>query len=136
MLMPVRMTLRSGYFEDWKGGPTVLFWGDAAGIRELRDFLRSACGAPNALTLDRLCEAVDRRAITVRAASDPRDTGMRFARGGLEWRLHRGLAEEYAEKIHVLASSSSGHQYLDAPGGQIAVEVSIGEYSETIRPDR
>ena len=31
------MTLRSGYFADWGGNPTVLLWGDAAGMRDLKN---------------------------------------------------------------------------------------------------
>src|ERR1700736_5949707 len=58
------MTLRSAYFADWKGSPTVLLWGDATGMRELRDFLRGAWAAPNALALEAICDAVDAREIT------------------------------------------------------------------------
>ena len=130
------MTLRSAYFADWKGSPTVLLWGDATGMRELRDFLRGAWAAPNALALEAICDAVDGREITIRAVSDPGNTGMGFVRNGLEWRLRSDLAEDFAEKIDVLASSVSGHQYLDAYGSDITVEVSIGEYPETLHPDR
>ena len=130
------MALRSAYFADWKGSPTVLLWGDATGMRELRDFLRGAWAAPNAPTFDRFYEAVDGRTISVRAVSDQRDTGMRLARDGLEWRLRPDLAEDFAEKVDVLAASVAGHQYLDHyPGdGDITVQVSIGEYPETLRP--
>ncbi|MBR1277918.1 hypothetical protein [Bradyrhizobium sp. AUGA SZCCT0283] len=129
------MTLRSAYFADWKGGAIVLLWGDATGMRDLRDFLRLTWAAPNAPTLDRFCEAVDGRMIAVRAVSDQRDTGMRLARDGLEWRLQPDLAEDFAEMVDVLASSVSGHQYLETRGSDISVEVSIGEYPETLRPD-
>jgi hypothetical protein len=129
------MTLRSAYFADWKGAATVLLWGDATGMRDLRDFLRRAWTTPNVPTLDRFCEAVDGRMIAVRAVPDERDTGMRLARDGLEWRLQPDLAEDFAEMIDVLASSVSGHQYLETRGSDITVEVSIGEYPETLRPD-
>ncbi len=102
---------------------------------ELRDFLRSAWAAPHAPTLSKFCEAVDGRTITVRAVSNQSDTGMRLAREGLEWRLRPELAEDYAEMVDVLASSASGHQYLEARGSDITVEVSIGEYPESLRPD-
>ena len=128
------MTLRSAYFADWKGSPTVLLWGDAIGMRELRDFLRSSWPSSNALALERFCEAVDARKITVKAVSDKRDTGMHFARDGLEWRLRPDLAEDFAEKVDVLASSASGHQYLDSYSNDITVEVSIGEYPESLHP--
>jgi hypothetical protein len=130
------MTLRSAYFADWKGGPTVLLWGDATGMRELRDFLRGDWTVSDAVTLARFCEAVDARKITVRAVSDQRHTGVHFAPDCIEWRLRSDLAEDFAEKIDVLASSISGHQYLDSYGSDITVEVSIGEYPESLHPDR
>jgi hypothetical protein len=61
---------------------------------------------------------------------------MRFGRGGLEWSVQPVLAEDFADKLDVLASSVSGHQYLDVRGNDIAVEVSIGEYPEILHPDR
>jgi hypothetical protein len=60
---------------------------------------------------------------------------MHVVRNGLERRLQPGLAEEFSDKIDVLTSSVSGHQYLDAQGNEITVEVSIGEYPEILRPD-
>ncbi len=105
------------------------------GMRDLRDFLRRAWPASNAPTLDGFCEAVDGRMISVRAVSDQRDTGMRLGRDGLEWRLRPDLAADFAEKVDVLASSVAGHQYLDAYNSDIAVEVSTGEYPESLHPD-
>jgi hypothetical protein len=130
------MTLRSAYFSDWKNSSTVLLWGDAAGMRELRDFLHSACPGSNAPKFDGFCEAVDGRKITIIAVSDRRDTGMFLAGDGLEWRLRPDLADDFAEKVDVLASSAAGHQYLDAYSSDIVVEVSTGEYPERLHPDR
>jgi hypothetical protein len=130
------MTLRSAYFTDWKGGPTVLFWGDESGMRELRDFLRGSWAAPNALAFETFCTSVDGRKITIRAVSDAGDAGMHFVRNGLEWRLQPELAEDFADKVDVLGSSASGHQYLDARGSDITVVVSIGEYPEAFHPVR
>jgi hypothetical protein len=125
------MTLRSAYFADWKGR-TVLFWGDATGLRALRDFLRSAWPASNAPKLDGFCEAVDGRTITLIAVSGQRDTGIFFAGHGLEWRLQQDLAVDFAEKVDALASCAAGHQYLDAYNCDINVEVSTGEYPESL----
>jgi hypothetical protein len=129
------MTLRSAFFADWKG-PTVLLWGDATGMGELRDFLRSAWPASNAPILDGFCDAVDRRKITVIAVSEQRDTGIFFAGDGLEWRLQPDLAAAFAEKVAVLASCAAGHQYLDAYNCDISVEVSTGEYPDSLHPER
>ena len=37
----LKMPIRSKYFEDFKGGPTVLLWGDAPDLRELSAALRN-----------------------------------------------------------------------------------------------
>lgn len=126
--------MQSAYLENWKGGPTVLLWGDATGMCELRDFLRSLRAAPNAPTLGRFCRAVDGRMIIVTAISTQSDSGMRLFGEDFEWRLGPELAKSYAEKIDALTSSISGHQYLEARNSNITVEVSIGEYPETLRP--
>jgi len=130
------MTLRSAYFSDWRGGPTVLFWGDAAGIRELRNFLRSPLTASNERSLEAFCISVDGRRITIRTVSNERDAGMRLALKDLEWSLQPELAEDFAHKVHQLTSTGAGHQYLDARGNEVAVEVSIGEYPEALNPIR
>jgi hypothetical protein len=125
------VTLRSAYFADWKGNPTVVLWGDTIGMRELADFLRSE------RKFATFCEAVDGRKITAKRVSDNRDSGMRFAGGGLEWQLRPVEAQDFADKVDVLASSVSGHQYLDCNAtDDITVEVSIGEYPESLHPGR
>ena len=105
-------------------------------FQEMRvDFLRSEWPSS---TLARFCEAVDGRKITVKAVSDKRDTGMHFASDGLEWKLRSDLARDFADKVEVLASSTSGHQYLDCyyVTDGITVEVSIGEYPDSLHSDR
>lgn len=102
----------------------------------LRDFLRGAWLVSDAPALDGLCEAVDGRTISIRAASDQRDTGMRMASAALEWRLRPDLAKVFAEKVDALASSVAGHQYLDAYSSGVTVEVSTGECPESLHPDR
>jgi hypothetical protein len=127
------MTLRSAYFADWKGGPTVLLWGDAIGMRELGAFLRSELPSS---ALGEFCEAVDGRKIAVKRVSDERDIGMRSTSDGLEWKLRPDWARDFAEKVEVLASAASGHQYLDCcVTDNITVEVSTGEYPESLHPD-
>lgn len=76
------MTLRSAYFRSWKGGPTVLFWGDAVGMRQLRDWLRSVT-APDVLAFESLCASVDGNEIAIKVVAHERDAGMRFGRDGL-----------------------------------------------------
>jgi hypothetical protein len=103
-------------------------------MQELRNFLRSPLTDSNGPSLDAFCTSVDGRYITVRAVFDERDAGMRLARSGLEWKLQPELAEAFAHKVHQLTSAGDGHQYLDARGNEVAVEVSIGEYPEALNP--
>lgn len=105
-------------------------------MRELRNFLRSPLTASNEGSLEAFCTSVDGQHITTRTVSDVGDAGMRLGRTGLEWGLQPELAEDFAHKVHRLTSTGAGHQYLDARGNQVAVEVSIGEYSETLKPIR
>lgn len=130
------MPLRSAYFENWKSGPTVLLWGDATGMRRLEDFLRALWRTPYAPAFEDFCIPVDGNKITIRPVSVERDAGMRHGRDALEWSLHPALAEDFADRIAALVPSASGHQYLDARGNSVAVEVSAGEYPETFHPNR
>lgn len=129
------MALKSAYFRSWKGGPTVLFWGDADDIRQLQGWLRSI-GASDALTLKAFCTSVDGNEITSEVVAREEDAGMRLGSKGLEWSVQPALAGDFAEMLDGLASGASGHQYLDARGNDVAVEVSVGEYPETLHPDR
>jgi hypothetical protein len=80
--------------------------------------------------------SVDGNEITRAVAPREKDAGMRFGSKGLEWSVHPALAEHFAEMLDSLASGASGHQYLDAHGNDVAVEVSVGEYPDTLHPDR
>jgi hypothetical protein len=127
------MTLRSAYFSDWGGNPTVLLWGDPAGMRDLRDFLRTVQNGPGPFTLGHFCQAVDGKSITVRLISGRRGTGMYLNRQSLEWTLQPESADAFAEKVDVLVSSV-GHQYLDGASDSITVTVSTGEYPASLCP--
>jgi hypothetical protein len=129
------MTLKSAYFQSWKGGPTVLFWGDANGMRQLQDWLRSIGGSER-LALEASCTAIDGNDITAEVVPLEKDAGMRFGSACLTWYVQPALAGDFVEMLDGLASGASGHQYLDARGNKVAVEISVGEYPETLHPDR
>ena len=76
------MALRSAYSATFNGGPTVLLWGDTAGMRALSDLLRKMLIVPSAMTLSEFCDAVDGKTVTVRMRANRRDTGMRLQSGG------------------------------------------------------
>ncbi|MGB7693336.1 MAG: hypothetical protein WBM12_10730 [Pseudolabrys sp.] len=129
------MALRSTYTATLNGGPKVLLWGDAAGMRALSDFLRKMLIVPRAMTLGEFCEAVDGKTITVRMRANRRDTGMRLNHEGLEWTLRPQSAADFAALVEALAASGkSGHQYLTCGvTDEITVMVSHGEYPEDLR---
>ena len=89
------MALRSTYSATLNGGPKVLLWGDAAGMRALSDFLRKMLIVPSAMTLGEFCEAVDGKTITVRMRANRRDTGMRLNHEGLEWTLRPAISRRF-----------------------------------------
>jgi hypothetical protein len=131
------MTLQSAYFDNWGGDSAVLIWGDAAGMRDLTDFLRNIhiISAPSKLST--FCKSVDGKEITVRMVSDRYDSGMRVNREKLDWALRPQEADDFAEKVSVLISSPPGHQYLECSATEtITVIVSTGEYPASLHPDR
>src|SRR5262245_62327295 len=97
------MGLRSAYSPTLTGGPTVLLWGDAAGLNALSDFLRKTLIASGTMTLSDFCESVDGRTITVRMRANRRDTGMRLNHEDLEWTLRLQAADDFAELVGTIA---------------------------------
>jgi hypothetical protein len=130
------MALQSAYSATFNGGPTVLLWGDIAGMRALSDLLRKTLVVPSDMTLSEFCEAVDGRTVTVRMRANRRDTGMRLHHEDLEWTLRPQSADDFAALIDTLAASGKpGHQYLTCGvTDEITVMVSQGEYPENLRP--
>jgi hypothetical protein len=130
------MALRSAYSETFNGGPTVLLWGDAAGMRALSELLRKMLVVPSDMSLGEFCNAVDGRMVTVRMRANRRDTGMRLHHEDLEWTLRPQSADDFAELVDALAASGkSGHHYLTCGvADEITVMVSRGEYPDGLRP--
>jgi hypothetical protein len=126
------MALRSAHFEqDFKWGPKVLLWGDAEGMRDLRDFLRQHQTAQVPRTLTSLCEAADGKEITVVPSLNRRENGMRVRKDRLEWKLDPTAADDFAEMVDVLTNVSGGHQYLECRGDEVGVMVSTGSIRRT-----
>ena len=113
-----------------------MLWGDAAGMRDLRDFLRSIQNGIGPTALNHFCKAADGKDITVKVISSRRDAGMRLTSEGLGWSLRPEAAEDFAELVDALVSSPAGHQYLDCGSDEITVMVSTGEYPASLHPDR
>lgn len=123
---PLDMPIRSKYFEDFKGDPTVLLWGDAPDLRELSAALRNI-GANVSIPIS---IATDGKTVILKSGSS---LGITSTDMGFEWELSEGDAGAFADKIEALLDAPTGHQYLDVlQQNAIAVIVSKGEYPEAI----
>jgi hypothetical protein len=126
--------LRSAFFDDFKGGPKVLFWGDADGMSALARFLRETEAGSNVSSMGGVAEAVDGRKISVELAFD--SEGMKLDGDDFVWRLERDQLIAFAEMIEILAESDSpGHQYLvGGDRSEIDVMVACNEYPAELTP--
>jgi len=128
------MILRSAYFHNFKGGPKVLFWGDAEAMSKLSNLLRASSIGTGPLSLGSFSEAADRKAIVIHSVS--RSVGMRVSGSGFEWGLDTETMISFADMVDVLAESKQpGHQYLECGvQGEIVVMAACGEYPADLSP--
>jgi hypothetical protein len=128
------MRLRSAYFPDFKGGPKVLFWGDAAALHQLGTSLERASARSERQELAEYCDFIDGKEIALERAA--RSRGMVPIAGGFRWVLRGEHAARFASLINALARSNvPAHQYLVCEArGEIIVMVSSGEYPAYLRP--
>jgi hypothetical protein len=126
--------LRSAYFQDFKGGPKILFWGDASSMRELAKLLNASSVGSGPLVLNSFVEAVDGKTITIRAVTKP--SGMQISGNDFQWALDPETMTEFAELVDALAESTRpGHQYLTCGvDDEITVMASCGEYPPYLNP--
>jgi len=134
------MILRSGYFSDFKDGPTMLFWGDADAMRQLASVLRASAIGAGTLALDSVVEAADGRSIvlkTVPKAEGMQVIGDRLGQRHLEWLLDAETMNWFAELLEHLADSGGpGHQYLESQVfEELTVMAACDEYAADLRPD-
>jgi hypothetical protein len=134
------MILRSGYFPNLKGGPTVLFWGDANAMQQLASILRASAIGKGTLALNTVIKAVDDRPIMLKTVA--KAEGMQVVEDthghrSLEWLLDPETMVWFAELLESLAQSDGpGHQFLDTlPNGQITVMAASNEYPAELQPD-
>jgi hypothetical protein len=124
--------LRSAYFDDFDGGPKVLIWGDASGLRSLMEVLRTTSNSK--IAFSGFCQCVDGREIILERTSE--SLGMRSTNSGFGWGVSANDLADFVDKVDALVSSNrSGHQYLECGShDSITVIVSLGEYPEDLRP--
>lgn len=128
------MSILSGYFSDWGGVPTVLFWGNAKGMSELATLLRSSTTGGPPIALGSFIHSTDGRPILIRMVR--KSEGMVPVGNYFEWRLDADTISDFAEKVDSLADRKIPcHQYLETIEGRgIVVVASLDEYPLTLKP--
>lgn len=128
------MSILSGYFSDWGGVPTVLFWGDAQGMRELASLLRSSVIGEAPIALGSFVHSTDGWPILIRTVR--KSEGMVTVGNHFEWRLDADTASDFEEMVSDLANAQHPcHQYLETIGGRgIVVVASLDEYPLSLKP--
>ncbi|MBV9570825.1 MAG: hypothetical protein JO056_06265 [Alphaproteobacteria bacterium] len=126
--------LRSGYFDDFKGGPKLLFWGDRQDMQALAGAFRAASAGIGAVSLDSISEAVDQKSVVIQPATRP--LGILPEDGEFRWILDRETIRQFAEMVDVLAAETGpGHQYLECgTPNEITAMVACDEYPANLNP--
>ena len=134
--------LRFGVFDDFKGGATLLLWGDTEGLTELHGVLRSLADRQISVAeLNQLCcgRPVDGTRVQLRTARAPDEvmTVRRLAGAAeVEWPLTTERLTEAAKLLEPLMKPGcgTGHQYLPTTGRDaLQVIISKGEYGADFR---
>lgn len=123
------MPLRTAHLDGFKGDPTLLIWGDAAGMLALSGLLREAAdGGSEPIELTTIAEPTDGNVIRIRKSLQSH--GLIRDSKGFEWVLDADNLTRFADLVGVL-EISKGHQYLEvSPSEAVTVMVSRGEYPD------
>jgi hypothetical protein len=122
--------LRARYFSEFKGGPSLLLWGIAEGMRHLIAVLEKILPAGGEFLMSGFMN--DAPNLVLRSAMESR--GLHRRQDTLfEWILDPQTVADFRDKVQVLATANRpGHQYLECnTADEITVTVSCNEY-----PDR
>jgi transcriptional regulator with XRE-family HTH domain len=131
--------LRFGFFNEFKGDPTLLFFGSRHALRALIDVLLSLRDQETIrLEHDSRFISLGGTEVAVSLTDEPQSMVKCHTAGryGFAWRLTKKDIIAFVEKIKPLAANSQPcHQYLDGQLGDMTVMVSSGEYPDTLYPD-
>jgi hypothetical protein len=125
--------LRARYFPDFKGGPKLLFWGNADGMRHLIAVLESFPPTGSEHVMSGLINNAPK--LVLRSAVESR--GMQKQQDHLfEWILEPKTVADFREKVQVLTTANvPGHQYLECNAAdEITAMVSCDEYPSDLKP--
>ena len=113
--------LQARLIDDFKGSPTLLFWGDNADMADMLDQLR-------ALDTDRPVARIglgENTIVIILAAQSGRSHVKSDA--GVSWECSEETLRRTADLIGTLLNST-GHQFVDADGQAEEVVISANEY--------
>lgn len=117
--------LNVGLFPNFKGADTLLFWGDAQGIAELRGSIAELSGGrASTITVDGVSVSVSKRDLQSSELSRTSD--------GLVWVCAPKVFVEAEALLAGLDDAASGHQFIAVTGVADQVIVSKNEYPETL----
>ena len=126
--------LQSGYFKDFKGGPKLLFWGDAEDMTILSRVLRASVNKSVPIGRDTFSTAIDGKTVLLEPV--PRSMGAQTRDYGFAWQLDGKTARQFAERIDALENANApGHVYLYCGvAGEVEVMVSCDQYPADLKP--
>jgi hypothetical protein len=120
--------LRAGVFDDFKGGTTLLLWGDGEGMARLFSGLSAlANGKSGELIVDgpgaplRVC-------MNHLGSSTLRQSG-----DGFHWECSAGTLKLARDLTGPLLTTPAGHQFLDVDGLAAQVIIARDEYPADLR---
>ena len=120
--------LQAGLFADFKGADTLLLWGDAIGVADLRIAMAAlprGDGSRIPITSELSISACDvhEHASQLLQSSE-----------GLEWICSRNSLADAEALLAGMEKGQTGHQYIDITSLADQVIASQGEYPASLRP--
>jgi hypothetical protein len=117
--------LNVGLFPDFKGADTLLFWGDALGVAELRASIAELSrGLTSTITISDVSISVGEHA--------PQSSELSRTSNGLAWVCAPNVLGRVEELLAGLDGAASGHQFIESTGLADQVIVAKNEYPETL----
>lgn len=119
--------LQAAVFHQFKGADTLLLWGDADGMSELRHAIVNL-GRGEVPTIE-----IGDLSIST-SNSNTRRSELSRSSGGLSWVCLKAVLTEAEALLTGLDEVPSGHQFIDVAGLADQVFIAKNEYPETLRP--
>jgi hypothetical protein len=122
------MSLRLGYFQEFKGSDMVALSCEPDEVNALRALLSDAMAHGRAVAIHDLAQVSGRH--PARLFVCPTAAALQPGRGDFVWRLSQSEFLDVDSKLEALEDSNVGHQYFTLPGTRATLMVSVGEYSD------